>query len=328
MRPKTYTHLSIYERELIAVFKSQGQSLRAIARTLHRDPGTLCRELKRNAPPIRTGYYLAHKAQARADGRACESRTHTRLKNDRLRRYVDGRIRKGWSPELIAGRLTIRHPDLSISHEAIYQWIYSDARQLIPFLVRSHRARQRRGYSRRHQTAHIPGRVSIRQRPRQVQQRRQVGHWETDTVISRKSPQALQVTVERTTRYTRLAQLGKKGAREMSIALTRRLSRVPQALRRSITYDNGSENAAHLRTNRVLGTCSWFCEPYHSWERGTVENTIGLVRRFFPKKTDFATIAPHEIRSVERWLNNRPRKCLGFKTPAEVFKAAGVALAG
>jgi len=328
MRPKTYKHLSIYERDLIAVFKSQGQSLRAIARSLNRNPGTLCRELKRNAPPIRTGYYLAHKAQARADGRACASRTHKRLKNDRIRRYVEGRIRKGWSPELIAGRLNIRYPDLSISHEAIYQWIYSDARHLIPFLVRSHRARKRRGYSRRHQHAHIPGRVSIRKRPRQVQQRRQAGHWETDTVISRKSPRALQVTVERTTRYTRLAQLGKKGAREMSIALTRRLSRVPQALRRSITYDNGSENTEHLRTNRVLGTCSWFCEPYHSWERGTVENTIGLVRRFFPKKTDFATISTHEILSVERWLNNRPRKCLGFKTPAEVFKAAGVALAG
>jgi IS30 family transposase len=134
--------------------------------------------------------------------------------------------------------------------------------------------------------------------------------------------------VERTTRYTRLAQLGKKGSREMSIALTRRLSRVPKAMRRSITYDNGSENSEHLRTNHVLGTCSWFCEPYHSWERGTVENTIGLVRRFFPKKTDFATISKNEILSVERWLNNRPRKCLGFKTPAEVFKTAGVALAG
>jgi len=114
----------------------------------------------------------------------------------------------------------------------------------------------------------------------------------------------------------------------MSIALTRWLSRVPKAMRRSITYDNGSENAEHLRTNRVLGTCSWLCEPYHSWERGTVENIPGLVRRFFPKKTDIATISKNEILSVERWLNNRPKKCLGFKTPAEVFQAAGVALAG
>ena len=114
----------------------------------------------------------------------------------------------------------------------------------------------------------------------------------------------------------------------MSVALTRRLSRYPEALRLSITYDNGSENTDHVRTNRILGTRSYFCEPFHSWERGTVENTIGLVRRFFPKKTDFAKISKNRIRSVEHWLNHRPRKCLGFKTPAEVFKSSAVALAG
>jgi len=147
-------------------------------------------------------------------------------------------------------------------------------------------------------------------------------------VISRKSKAAIQVTVERKARYTKLAKLTKKGSRQMSIALVRRLSRIPTPLRRSITYDNGSENTEHLRTNRLLGTRSYFCEPFHSWERGTVENTIGLVRRFFPKKTDFARISKSRIQSVERWLNNRPRKCLGFKTPAEVFKSAGVALTG
>jgi IS30 family transposase len=159
-------------------------------------------------------------------------------------------------------------------------------------------------------------------------ERRRIGHWETDTAVSRQSPQALQITVERKTRYARLARLPKKGAREMSIALTRRLSRYPEGLRRSITYDNGSENTEHRRTNQVLGTRSYFCEPFHSWERGTVENTIGLVRRFFPKRTDFATISKNQIQSVERWLNHRPRKCLGFKTPAEVFNASGVALTG
>ncbi len=114
----------------------------------------------------------------------------------------------------------------------------------------------------------------------------------------------------------------------MSLALTRRLRRYSRSLRRSITYDNGSENTEHLRTNRMLATRSYFCEPYHIWERGTVENTIGLVRPFFPKKTNFAMISRNKIQAVERWLNHRPRKCLGFKTPAEVFKAAGVALTG
>jgi IS30 family transposase len=161
-----------------------------------------------------------------------------------------------------------------------------------------------------------------------VQKRLEVGHWETDTAVSRKSAVVLQITVERKARYTRLAKLKRRGSHEMSVALTRRLSRYAKAMRLSITYDNGTENTKHLRTNRILGTRSYFCEPYHSWERGTVENTIGLVRRFFPKKTDFATISKSRIQSVERWLNNRPRKCLGFKTPAEVFKAEGVALTG
>ena len=326
--PKPYQHLTNHERDLIAVLRSQGKSLRQIATTLGRDPGTVSRELRRNAPPVYTGYYLAHKAQQRAEERNRLSRSHRRLKNDRIRRYVATQLQRGWSPELIAGRLKLRHPYHAISHEAIYQWVYTDARALIPCLVRAHRRRKNRGYSRRHRKSHIPKRVSIRKRPAHILRRRQAGHWETDTAISRRSRTALQVTVERKARYTRLAKLPQKGSREMSLALTRRLRYYAQGLRRSITYDNGSENTEHLRTNRRLGTRSYFCEPYHSWERGTVENTIGLVRRFFPKQTDFATISKSRIQAVERWLNHRPRKCLGFETPAEVFESAGVALTG
>lgn len=326
--PKPYKHLTSHERDLLSVLKSKGKSLREIARVLQRDPGTVSRELKRNAPPIHTGYYLAHKAHDRASNRACESRTHKRLKNDQIRQYVSKYLKHGWSPELIAGRLKLLYPELSISHEAIYQWVYVDARDLIPLLVRAHRNRKCRGYSRRHKKTHIPERVSIRERPAKVFRRQKIGHWETDTAVSRQSLAALQVSVERKTRLTKLGKLSRKGARQMSIALTRRLSRYPKALRLSITYDNGSENTEHGRTNRILGTRSYFCEPFHSWERGTVENTIGLVRRFFPKKTDFAKISKNKIKSVEHWLNHRPRKCLGFKTPAEVFRSSSVALTG
>ncbi len=328
MPTTTYDHLTSHERDVLAVLRSRGQPLRQIAAVLRRSPSTLSRELRRNAPPIYTGYYLAHKAQHRAETRNCLAHQRRRLKHARLRRYVAQRLRGGWSPELIAGRWQRRHPDQPISHEAIYQWVYAEARQFIPCLVRAHRRRTHRGYSRRHKTSHIPARVSIRARPASVLHRRRVGHWETDTMISRASAVALQVTVERTARYTRLAQLPRKGAHAMSVALTRRLSHYPQRLRLSLTYDNGSENTDHVRTNRVLGTRSYFCEPFHSWERGTVENTIGLVRRFFPKQTDLARISKSQVQSVERWLNHRPRKCLGFRTPAEVFTAAGVALAG
>lgn len=325
---KPYKHLTSNERDLLCVLKSKGKSLREIARVLGRDPGTISRELKRNAPPIRTGYYLAHKAQARSSERARVSRTHKRLKNERIRRYVGRRLAGGLSPELIAGRLKLLYPGLSISHEAIYQWIYAEARDFIPLLLRAHRNRKRRGYSRRHKKTHIPERVSIQKRPAQILRRKKVGHWETDTAVSRQSLAALQVSVERKTRFTKLGKLSRKGAHQMSVALTRRLSRYPKNMRLSVTYDNGSENTEHTRTNRILGTRSYFCEPFHSWERGTVENTIGLVRRFFPKKTDFANISKNKIKSVERWLNHRPRKCLGFKTPAEVFNSSRVALTG
>lgn len=328
MKQNAYKHLSIHERDLLSVLRSEGRSLREIAKKLGRSPATISRELQRNVPPIRRGYYLAHKAQYRSDERNRQSRTRKRLKDTRIRRRVATRIRKGWSPELIAGWLKDRYPHLKVSHEAIYQWIYTDERALIECLVRSHRKRKNRGYSRRHKKSHIPERISIKERPKHIDKRHQMGHWETDTMISRKNLVALQVTVERKSRYTRIAKLKKKGSREMSLALTRRLSRYHKSLRLSITYDNGSENADHSRTNRVLGTKSWFCEPYHSWERGTVENTIGIIRRFFPKRTDLAKIPQARLKSVERWLNNRPRKCLGFKTPSGIFRAESVALRG
>ena len=319
--PKTYRHLSPNERDILAVLKSKGKSLREIATFLKRSPSTLSRELKRNAPPVYTGYYLAHKAQERANKRKHESHGRQRLKSDSTRRYVEKRLRLGWSPELIAGRLAIDRPGQAVSHEAIYQWVYEEATHLILSLVRAHRKRKHRGYSRKHKTSHIPERTSIQERPEAVHKRLHIGHWETDTISCRKSYQAVQVTVERKARYAKVAKLKTKSARAMSIALTRRLSRYPTELRLSITYDNGPENAEHIRTNKILGTRSYFCEPFHSYERGTVENTISLVRRFLPKKTNLAKISQVHLSKIEYWLNNRPRKCLGFKTPAEIFNA-------
>jgi IS30 family transposase len=321
MIPKTYKHLNSDERDHLAVLKSKGKSLREISKLLNRSPSTLSRELKRNAPPVYTGYYLAHKAQQRADKRNHESHRRKRLKNDVIAHYVESCLCLGWSPELIAGRLGVDHPKLSISHEAIYQWIYQDAPHLILSLVRVHRKRRHRGYSRKHKKSHIPERISIKERPKTVLKRLHIGHWETDTISCRKSYQAVQVTVERKARYSKLAKLKAKTSRAMSVALTRKLSRYPANARLSITYDNGPENAEHMRTNKILGTRSYFCEPFHSYERGTVENTIGLVRRFLPKKTNLAKISQDHLVKIEDWLNNRPRKCLGFKTPAEVFKA-------
>lgn len=318
--PKTYRHLSKEERDVLAVLRGEGRSLREIARRLKRDPGTLSRELKRNAPPVHTGYYLPHKAHERATRRNQETHRRDRLKEPRIRRYVRDRLRAGLSPELIAGRWNRLHPESSITHEAIYQWVYTEARELIPCLLRAHKKRLRREYSRKHVKSHIPGRVSIEERPQEVAGRKVAGHWEADTAVSRQSVAAIQVATERKTRLARLSKLERKGAHEMRVALTRRLSRCPARLRKTITYDNGSENTDHEKTNDILGTRSYFCAPYHSWEKGTVENTIGLVRRSLPKKTDFATVSSKELRTIERRLNNRPRKCLGYLTPTEAYK--------
>jgi IS30 family transposase len=315
-----YTHLSEDERDMIAVLKSEGKSLRFIAKKINRNVGTMSRELKRNAPPIRTGYYLPHKAQERAVKRNLETHIRLRLKTPSIRFYVKQRLKQGWSPELIAGRWKYLHPKQSISHEAIYQWVYEDAQELVPYLLRARKKRQPRGYSRKHKKSHIPNRLSITQRPRVIEGRKEVGHWETDIAVSRQSKVVLQVTTERKTRYTRITKLPDKTAHSMHTALVRRLSKVDVYLRKSLTYDNGTENTNHQETNSILGTKSYFCEPYHSWEKGTVENTIGLVRRFLPKKTDFAIIPSKKIRTIERWLNHRPRKCLNFKTPMEAMK--------
>lgn len=320
MLKQHYQHITKEERDVIAVLRSQGVSLSEIARWLQRDKGTISRELKRNGAPINTSYYLPHKANERAIQRNRESHRRERLKEPRIRAYVRQRLRTGWSPELTAGRWNKLHPQQSVSHEAIYQWVYTDARELISCLVRAHKRRLRRGYSRRHKKAHILNKIPLSERPAKANSRREIGHWEIDTAVSRRSRAALQVTAERKTRYTKLTKLAAKTAEAMTKAQVRRFRQMPHSLIQSFTYDNGSENSDHQRVNQTLGTNSYFCEPYHSWERGTVENTIGIIRRFLPKKTDFATIPDKELRKIERWLNNRPRKCLHFNTPAEALR--------
>lgn len=320
MKKQHYQHLAKEERDVIAILRSQDNKLSEIARRLQRNKGTISRELKRNGAPVNTGYYLPHKAHERSTIRNSLSHTRNRLKIPRIRGYVRARLRSGWSPELTAGRWSTLHPEISISHETIYQWVYAEAREFIPYLTRGHKRRLRRGYSRRHKKAHIPNKIPLSKRPAIINRRREIGHWETDTVVSRQSLYVLQVTTERKTRYAKLAKLTQKTASEMRKAQVLRFARMDPILVKSFTYDNGSENTEHELVNKILDTTSYFCEPYHSWEKGTVENTIGLIRRFLPKKTDFATIGNKELKRIEYWLNNRPRKCLNFNTPAEALR--------
>lgn len=320
---QSYTHLSPAERDAIAFLHAQGASLRNIAIKVKRTPSTISRELQRNSSAERSIYH-ALGAQTRAGERQTQAHQRPRLKHSRIRSYVLRHLKQGWSPEQIAGRLSIDHSDLHISHEAIYQFLYDPAlRQqdnLVPYLARAHRHRQRKGHRHTHRNLHIPYRTGIEQRPAHILTRRQFGHWESDSVISRQSASALNVLVERKTRFTKITKMTRRSARQTRLALTRALNHLPWSACRTITYDNGPENVDHQLTNDILGCRSFFCTPFHSWERGTNENTIGLIRRVFPKKTNFDLISSRDIAIIQQRLNTRPRKCLSFNSPTEVFQ--------
>lgn len=325
---KQYTQLGIEERERIIIMKAGGRSLRAIGRELGRSHATIVRELERNAPPVHKGYYLPHKAQERSKVRKREAGKRERLKKAAIRKYVSRKMKIGWSPEQIAGRWSKGHPDCPISHEAIYQYVYAGHEELIGYLPRRHKARHAKGHSRKHKKSHIPNRIGITERPAEANDRTQFGHWESDSMVSRASKVALCVNNERTSRYTRITVLARKTSELARKAINRHLRSYPQSARLSITYDNGSENVEHEAVNAELGTKSYFCAPYRSWEKGTVESTCGLIRRYIPKKADIADIAVSQVRKIERSLNDRPRKCLGYQTPSEVFAKLCGALAG
>ena len=257
----TYKQLNIEEREKVAILKGQGKGVREIARELGRDPSTISRERKRNAPPIRSGYYLAHKAQARAAGRRSLAVHRKRLKTPKLRAYITRQLKRGWSPELIAGRVVFLGWKDHVSYEAIYQFVYNDASDLIPYLTRAHRKRRMRGYSRKHTKSHIPGRISIFERPAVVASRIRWGDWEADTAISRKSRPVLQLVVNRKARYTFLNRLPCREASAMRKTMNRVMCKLPVWCRKTITYDNGVENVEHELVNRVLETNSFFCNP-------------------------------------------------------------------
>jgi len=252
------------------------------------------------------------------------------LKSDRIRDYVISKLNQDSSPEQIAGRIGIDHPGLSISHEAIYSYIYHSStpnrQELIGYFRRSHKRRKRKGQAPDKHKLKIKNRIGIEHRPLEVEARDRFGDWEADTLISRQSKAALLSMVERSSRLVQLERLDNRTAPVTSRAIIRRLLGFPQETRHTITFDNGTEHADHEDVSEEAKIKCFFCNPYSSWQRGTNENTNGLVRQYLPKKTDFAIISDAVIEWIDRRatfteqsrLNNRPRKCLDYKTPLEV----------
>ena len=316
-----YTHLDFAEREEIAICLEIGLKQIEIALKLQRSPSTISREIKRNRYTIGKGQYRAVLAQFRTNKRKKISRQRKRIPQKGLRRYIAKWLKKGYSPEITAFKAAEKNIRWKTNYETIYQWIYHERRDLIPFLTRCHKTRRKRSTDNKKRCPKVPSRTMIENRPEYINLRSGIGHWEIDTAVSRKSKAAIMVLVERRTRYVIIKKLAAKTAYHMHNAEVKSLKGYPAKLRKSITYDNGTENSLHEITNKVLQTQSYFCNPYHSWEKGTVEHVIGIIRRFYPKKTDWNAVSQGDLNKVARFINNRPVKLLGFKTPFQVFVA-------
>ncbi len=318
---KRYRHLSLEERDRITDMRASGDGLGKIAEALGRAKSTISREVRRNSSPSYR-LYLSHRAHERAVKRKKESGKRPRLKNDLTVSYVRTKLELGWSPEQISGRISIDHPGLSISHEAIYQYIYhprtEGREELIGYLRRGHRKRKRKGVGRKERKTKIPNRIPIEERPASADSRSRFGHWEGDSLVSRKSLAALNTLVERKSRLLFITKLERKSAVHASGAVIRRLQGLPEGARRTLTLDNGTENTRHQAITEAIGTRCYFARPYASWQRGTNEHMNGLVRWYFPKGTDFGKITDEQVARVESLINNRPRECVGYKTPLEV----------
>lgn len=355
----THHKLTRTERELLATWKKQGLSNGECARRLNRHISTIGRELRRNQVRVTVDdddwEYIYEPLHAQAVSQERKQNAwfaKQPLKNKKVYAYVLKKLRSGWSPEQIAGRLKYLHPnDLSwhICHETIYQFVYKPKseltqrgikqktvldqrlitgetpvtvtdfdRPLWEFLRRKQIKRRKRN-GRKVQRVRIPDRVSIHQRPTAINERKEFGHWEGDSLVGKGHVSGLHTEYERISSLTKIAKMERINSDGFAVATKRIFDRLTQTARRSTTLDNGSEHVDHRVLKQRYDMDTYFADPYSAWQRGGNENANLWVRYYFPKGTDFSTITDEEIKDVEWELNNRPRKRLGFKTPQEVF---------
>jgi len=323
MQTRSYRHLSADERETLSLGLAHGHSLRAMARVLGRAPSTVSREVARTTP--RGHPYRACAAQRHAAVRAHHPRRVRKLHDPWLWQYVRTQLVAGWSPEQIAGRLRRAYPDNMRKHlspETIYVGLYVWPRgalrsELLAAWRQARKARRprARGRDRRGQ---IPHRTPIAARPAEVETRTVPGHGEGDLLKGSRNRSAVGTLVERTTRLVILAKMNGTDATRARQGFTKKLRHVPAMLRKTLTYDRGKEMAEHDRLSTRLAIRVFFAEPHCPWQRGTNENTNGLLRQYLPKGTDLSGYTQRELNALAERLNTRPRKCLNFATPLEV----------
>ena len=329
-----YHRLTFEEREEISRLLSQRCSFNTIAGCLNRDKSTVSREINRRSE--NKYVYRAIRAQNRARRNSSKRKSGKRKldRNPRLREEVMAKLRLRWSPEQIATFLKKKYPQdkgMTISHEAIYTYLYvlpkgQLRKELLSCLRQGRKRRRKKNRKDRAVERKLEDMISIEERPSEVAERTVPGHWEGDLIIGKNRQSALGTLVERTTRTTILVPLPNREATTVRKAFAKEVKQLPRQMKLSLTYDQGREMAEHRLFTKQTKIKVYFAHPASPWERGTNENTNGLIRQFFPKGTDFNKVSRREIKKVQHLLNGRPRKTLNWQTPYEVFKEQIVAL--
>lgn len=308
------------ERDQISVMLASGLSLRNIAKELGRSVSSISDEIRRNSI---NGEYKSIAANSLSLQRNSQSRRTNPLKSPKVFSLVFDKLREGWSPEQIAGRLKrLNKGKTIICHETIYRYIYSPEgreRGLCEYLVRNHRKR-RPWHGRYLYRRGIPDRVSIRLRPEAVNTKRAFGHWEADTVEGKAHKKGIQTLLERKTRFYRAKILANIDSEYGVNAQRAILKPYPRKARKSVTFDNGKENYNHLKLKRWLRIETYFCDPNCAWQKGSNEYHNGILRRYIPKKADLTKLTQFELDEIVEEINNQPKKCLGYQTPREAFR--------
>lgn len=327
MNQPLYRRITYEERVKIEGYLQCRKTVSEIAKLLNRPRQTIHKEIKAGLG-FPGGRYVASSAEMRSNFFKRTKRVDSKIAlNTQLRHYIFRNLCLGVSPELIAGRLKLDYPEnplMQISHESIYKYIYGEAkgvkrRWLIKQLTR-HKPKRSSLPRRKIYMGTIPDRTPIDKRPEHIKEREEIGHWEGDLMIGKDQKSAIGTLVERKLRYTMIIPLKSKSSEHVVEAFAQRLNALPKALRKSLTYDNGVEFTKHKRFTELTDMPVYFAHPYSSWERGTNENTNGLIRRVYSKKTDFRHVTKTQWKQMEYLLNNRPRKVLAYRTPNEVLR--------
>ena len=324
-RRRAVAALRLEEREEISRGVAAGRSVRRIARGLRRSPSTISREIRRNGG---SQGYRANRADRRAWDRALRPKPCRLALHRELRWRVAQKLALQWSPEQISGWLKQEfptHQNMQISHEAIYRSLFIQTRgvlkkELTAQLRTARRMRRPKSHNAKSGQGHILDMVSIRERPAEIEDRAVPGHWEGDLLTGANGTH-IATLVERNTRFTMLVKIPRKDTTTVVAALAKHIGKLPEELRRSLTWDQGKEMHAHKRFTVATNVQVYFCDPRSPWQRGSNENTNGLLRQYFPRGIDFSRISQSYLNAIALRLNQRPRKTLGFQTPADRLQA-------